>query len=84
MSMDWMITFRSITFAQRGQAALQRVGIDTGLQRTPKNLSNRGCGYCLLLKGRDAYLAVEILRQSQIDYGKVYAKTATGMEERQL
>ena len=84
MSMDWMITFRSITFAQRGQTALRRVGIETALQRTPKSLSNRGCGYCLLLNGKDIFLAVEILRQSQIDYGKVYAKTAAGMEERQF
>ena len=84
MSMDWMITFRSITFAQRGQAALHQVGIETALQRTPRTLTNRGCGYCLLLKGRDVLLAVEILQQGQINYGKVYAKTATGMEERQI
>ena len=84
MKADYLITFRSITFAQRAQVALKRIGIENRLQRTPRTLSSRGCGYCLLLEGRDALAAVEILRPQDVDFGKVYAITATGMEERHL
>ena len=84
MKADYLITFRSITFAQRAQVALKRIGIENRLQRTPRNLSSRGCGYCLLIEGRDALPAVEILRQQDIDFGKVYGLTASGMEEQHL
>lgn len=84
MKADYLITFRSITFAQRGQAALNKVGIKGSLRRTPRELSSRGCGYCLAIEGGQALAAAEILRQQGIDFGKVYAKTPSGMEERKL
>lgn len=85
MKFDWLITFRSVTFAQRGEKALHRIGIDCSLQRTPKELSNKGCGYCLRLQGKNALAAVEILRDQQISFGKIYAVIAGGrMEERLL
>ncbi len=80
----FLITFRSITFAQRGERTLQRVGIGCTLRRTPRALAGRGCGYCLHIRGRDALAAVELLRGKDIAFGKVYAATDGGMEEREL
>lgn len=84
MKQDFLITFRSITYAQRGEAALKKVGIFCRLRRTPGELSNRGCGYCLTLSGSEALAAVEILRQQGIAFAKIYAQGAGGMEERVL
>ena len=33
---EYFVTFRSITFAQRGQAVLRSAGIPVQLQRTPR------------------------------------------------
>lgn len=67
-----ILTFRSVTFAQRGESALRKAGIDCSLIRTPKNLSSRGCGYSLRLKERDANEAVERLHGDGIAFGKLY------------
>ncbi len=80
----FLITFRSVTFAQRGERVLQRMGIDCQIQRTPRALANRGCGYCLRIRSRDALAAVELLRGRGIDFGKVYAVNDGKMEEREL
>lgn len=83
MKLDWLITFRSVTYAQRAEQAFRSVGIDTMLRRTPKELSNRGCGYGLRVQGKDVLAAVELLREKGIAFGKVYAQGRDGkMEER--
>ncbi len=84
MQFDFLITFRSVTYAQQGERALQKMGIDCHLRRTPRELAGRGCGYCLHIRSRDALAAVELLRGRQILFGKVYAMTAGKMEEREL
>lgn len=81
----FIITFRSITFAQRGERALRKLGLDCTLLRTPRELTSRGCGYCLRLRGRDALAAAEVLREQEIPFVKVYALGEKGkMEERAL
>lgn len=84
MKQNYLITFRSITYAQRGEAALQKVGIPCRLRRTPRELSSRGCGYCLMLSAAEALVAAEILREQGIAFGKIYTRGASGMEERSL
>ena len=85
MEKQWLITFRSVTFAQKGQHILQTAGILCQLQRTPKELSRRGCGYCLRMSEKIAFYAVERFRQEQLPFEKVYALQANGQpEERQL
>lgn len=82
---NWLITFRSVTFAQKGERVLTRGGIDCSMQRTPKELSKQGCGYCLRLRAKDVITAVELLRENQIAYGKTYVLAEGGHpEEREL
>ena len=81
----YYITFRSVTFAQRGEVMLKRMGIGCVLQRTPKILAERGCGYCLRIRDRDALAALTVLREQKVDYGKIYAIDEDGRaEERQV
>lgn len=84
MKNEWLITFRSVTFAQRGQRALQREQIQNRLHRTPRNLSERGCGYCLRLRGWEAPRAVEVLRREGIPYEKLYAIRENGTTQERV
>ncbi len=68
------ITFRSVTLAQRGQRLLHQAGIPSSLQRTPRKLQDRGCGYCLQLRSGDAMTAVEVLKAGGVAFSRVYAE----------
>ena len=75
------ITFRSVTFAQSAQRALRKAGIETTLKRTPKTLEQRGCGYCLQLRQWEAVAAVQLLKQQNREFGKLYAIGPEGNAE---
>ena len=72
------LTFRSVTFAQRAERILKKAGLDCTMQRTPKELSGRGCGYCLRIALGSALEAVGLLEAEKVDYGKLYAVRAEG------
>ena len=81
----WFITFRSVTFAQRGESVLQKAGIGCALQRTPRWMEAQGCGYCLRINMHDASRAVHVLRQKQVPMRKVYMQMEDGeVQEVQL
>ena len=67
-----LITFRSVTPAQRGELFLRRAGIDCRLKRTNRWLEEQGCGYSLHLDCMDLPRALELLRGNGIAYKKVY------------
>ena len=74
----YCITFRSITFAQRGERMLQNGGVGCVLQRTPKWMEEKGCGYCLRLGQYQLAEAVRLLRTGKIPFGKVYSLDVGG------
>ena len=84
MNDNWLITFRSVTYAQKAEQILKRAGIICTMQRTPKELSRRGCGYCLRIRGVDAMTAVELLREKNAPYEKIYALTGGGRPEERM
>ena len=75
------ITFRSVTPAQRAQKLLRQAGIDTILQRTPRWMEERGCGYCLRISSREVAAAVTILQNHQVAFSKVYTTVDGKTEE---
>ena len=78
----YYITFRSVTLAQRGERVLRRGGVDCALQRTPRWMEERGCGYCLRLRPRDGVRAVELLRRDNAAFSRIYGhKDEGGVEE---
>ena len=79
--MNCMITFRSVTPAQRAEEALHRVGIECRVQRTPKWMEEKGCGYSVRLRQDDLMTAAALLRQSGIGFKKAYALTDGGTPE---
>ena len=72
------ITFRSVTYAQRGEQVLRSAGIGCTLQRTPRWMEQQGCGYCLRLRENMARRAVELLRLSRVPLRRVYAQDPGG------
>ncbi len=66
------LTFRSVTFAQRAEQAIRRAGISAALSRTPKWMEERGCGYCLRLRCRDAQSAALLLKENAMPFRKLY------------
>lgn len=79
---DHCITFRSVTYAQKGENTVQRAGIACVMQRTPRWMEEQGCGYCLRLRGTDIPAAVALLRRKQVPFRKVYRQSENaGIEE---
>ena len=76
-----LITFRSVTPAQRAELALRRAGVDCVMRRTARWMEEQGCGYSLHLDCEQLPGAVEFLRTKGIHYGKVYQKTDSGTQE---
>ena len=76
-----IITFRSVTPAQRAEEQLRRAGFTCTLQRTPKWMEEKGCGYSLRMDCRDLMAASMLFRQSGISYRKAYSLTDGGTPE---
>lgn len=67
-----IITFRSVTPAQRGETLLQKAGIRCSLHRTPRVLAEQGCGYSIRVAAAQLPAAAEHLRKKGIAYRKTY------------
>lgn len=77
----YYITFRSVTFAQRGEALLTQTGIHCTIQRTPRWMEAQGCGYCLRLWTREPDRAVALLERAGIPMRRLYVKREDGLLE---
>ncbi len=79
--LDCYITFRSVTRAQRGARLLDSLGLDYQLQRTPKSIAAQGCGYALCVRSSEAPMALQALRQNELQYQRVYLGAPDGSLE---
>ena len=77
----YYITFRSVTWAQRGEKLLIRNGIRCVLQRTPRWMEEQGCGYCLRIRTREIGQIVALLQGEQIPLRRVYQEKGEGLLE---
>lgn len=77
----YYITFRSITFAQRGEALLQSAGIACSLQRTPRYMEQQGCGYTIRVYEYALQQALAILHRHKVAFRKVYLQLENGVME---
>ena len=76
-----LVTFRSVTPAQRAELALHRAGVECNIQRTPKWMEEQGCGYSLRLKAKDLQMALEMLRREEVPFRKIYWQKEKGWVE---
>ncbi len=83
--MKCLITFRSVTPAQRAEGLLRRAGFECSIRRTPRWMEAQGCGYSVWLRTSDVARAVALLRQGEVSFRKVYLRRENGtMEEMSL
>ena len=78
---DCLITFRSVTPAQRGEGILRRNGLYCALSRTPKWMQEQGCGYSLRIRHVQAERCVALLRTEGIPFRKLYLLRENGKAE---
>ena len=76
-----LLTFRSVTPAQRAEGILKRAGIACALQRTSRWMEEKGCGYSLRLNCQDIMAAALLLRDAGIGFRKAYSLKDNGMPE---
>ena len=77
----YYITFRSVTFAQRGEKLLQKGAFHCTLQRTPRWMEEQGCGYALRVWTKDILPAVNLLQRNQLPLRRVYLQQGDGQLE---
>ena len=75
------ITFRSVTLAQRAERLLKSHSIDCLLQRTPRWMEERGCGYCLRVRPTEVSESLKYLKEAGILFSKVYTRRPNGAVE---
>ena len=80
----YYITFRSVTFAQRGEQLLNQGGFTCTLLRTPKWMESQGCGYSLRVPWQQGQVAVDLLRGREVPFRKIYLWNEGKMEEAPL
>ena len=78
---DCLITFRSVTPAQRGEGILRRAGLFCFLSRTPKWMAEQGCGYSLRVHHKQIHRCVELLEAESVAYRKIYLLREDGRAE---
>jgi len=74
----YYLTFRSVTFAQRGEKLLGSHSIRCALLRTPRWMEQQGCGYALSIWTKDVYAVLTLLRENGIPVRRVYTQQGDG------
>lgn len=75
--MQYLIMCRSLTYAQRSTALLERNGITASVVKAPQGLSTSGCGYAVSLYRRFDE-ARSILKKNNMINGKIFQRMENG------
>ncbi len=74
---QYLITFRTLTQAQRAARLLERAGYTVTIRRTPAGLSASGCGYAINLR-RGVPEATEMLKRNGLWTGRLFRREQDG------
>ena len=75
--MQYLIMCRSLTYAHRSAALLERKGISCVVVKAPQGLSGSGCGYAVSLY-RHLGEAATILKKNNMLNGKLFKREENG------
>ena len=76
-----LITFRSVTLAQKSESILRNGGYRCSIQRTPRWMEEQGCGYSVRISLPDVQNCVALLRDNRMSMRKVYLLRENGNAE---
>ena len=68
----YLILARSVTYAQRMQRALERVGLRCQIYRAPRELTDLGCAYAVQLAAADLKTALIALHREDLDPVQIF------------
>lgn len=74
----YLIVCRSLTFAQRTAAALERAGISAHILRSPKAISREGCSHSVKVSQRNLSNALVVLNRAGLSPDQVYITSGDG------
>ena len=74
----YLFQCRSLTYAQRIAAALDRSGITVQVMRSPKLISGAGCSHSVRVSQRSLADAVQVLQRGGLSPERIYAAQEDG------
>ncbi|MGM9522070.1 MAG: DUF3343 domain-containing protein [Oscillospiraceae bacterium] len=78
---NYYLTCRSLTYAQRSSKALDAARISNSVTRTPSGMSREGCGYAVKIRAGTLTEALRTLRLAQLLPKKAFAVYEDGHTE---
>lgn len=74
----YLIICRSLTYAQRTSAVLERAGITAHIMRSPKSIDAEGCSHAVKVSERNLSLSLTLLAREGLSPKRVYIVSADG------
>lgn len=74
----YLFTCRSLTYAQRAERVLERVGITAHILRSPRSISGEGCSHAVKVSERRYPAALAQLKQAGLNPLRVYMTSGDG------
>ena len=76
-----LILARSVTYAQRMQSVLNRIGIRSQIFRAPRDLTDLGCAYLVRIRPNDLAAALPALRRAGLGPLRIYLQRGGDFQE---
>ena len=76
--MVYLIMCRSLTYAQRTAAALERAGISARILRSPKSIAGEGCSHCVKISQRSLPDALRVLQRASLEPKRIFITAGDG------
>jgi len=74
----YLIVCRSLTYAQRTAAALERAGITARILRSPKSVAGEGCSHSVKISQRKLPDALRVLERAGLSPKRVFITAGDG------
>ena len=74
----YLIVCRSLTYAQRTAAALERAGITAHILRSPKSIAGEGCSHSVKLSQRRLADAPRVLHRVGLEPKRIFITSGDG------
>lgn len=74
----YLIICRSLTYAQRTAAILERVGISAPIQRAPKVIVEEGCSHAVRVAERNLARALTALARADMSPARIFLNEQGG------
>ena len=76
--LSYLIVCRSLTYAQRTAAALERAGITARVIRSLRSLAGEGCSHSVRIAQRDLTDALRVLQRAGMSPKRIFVSGGNG------